>query len=1123
MRHSIRDAFGVVAALWILLNATSASAQPRCEQPVARIVSAEGNILVRPSSGMLIVTIVAGAQGDICAGESVQAGRRSRAAVLLLNSNQIIRLDQNTTIRVLPETPAERRSLIDLLQGFIRLFNPVGRALDIRTPYVTAGTEGTEFFVSYDPQSEDTTAGVMDGIVRVSKNADVLRLGPGEAVRVPRTGETQRLNIRPNDAVRWAIFYPPAIWSLPPSEEAALDPRVARAWQAWRNGNLSTFASSLDAIPPQAPLDARSLARFAALLLVVGQVDEASAAIDRAEQSGLGSPLIPALRSVIAVARNQTDEALALSDRATTAARAGGDPSATVGAAIARSYALQSAFRLPEARDILAGVQSPEDPLVLARLAEIDLSLGRNADARREAQRASELAPSLSLTSSILGYSALSNFEFAVARGAFEKAAAANPGDPLPHLGLGLTSIRSGEIENGRREMGIAVALDPESSVARSYLGKTYATLGLYATDFREGAFREWALAEAADPKDPTAPLYRAFAERALNRPVEALQDIQKSIELNDSRAVYRSRLLLDQDLATRTTDLASVYRDLGFDQLALSEGYKSVNVDPANPGAHRFLSDSYLAQPRHEMASDSELLQSLLLQPLNVQPLRPRLASEGLGIIDLQGPSRVGYNEFSPLFASNGLSLLGDAFGGNRGTYGENLVLSGIQDNFSVGAGQFYYRTEGIRPNNQLRRDIENGLVQVALSDRISLLAEFRHSALNAGDTGLRFDPNNFDPTFRQSDDHTHYRLGGRLDVASGVTFVGVWTREHLTAVVGGLDFSVNGKENGDELEGALYLTGQAFNVIAGGGYYYGEKNLSATSSGFTFPLPGSTATHDNAWIYANVRPYEPLLVTLGGSFDRERGTIDRDKFSPKLGLSWDVAAGSVLRIAYFEMLQRRVIGGQTIEPTQIVGFNQIFDDGSSTKARRWGVGFDQKITADLFGGIEWSQRRLKVPTVEAGPPTAVVEEPWKEDAAHAYVDWIASDRLSVNFALQWERFVRDPAALNIDLFSKLNLLRLPLELRYFDSSGIFAFFRTSFIHETGSFLDSTFTLFKGRENFAVVDAGLGWRIPGRSVVGTLQVKNLLNSGFRFQDSDSTNPTIIPHRLIMGRITFSF
>ena len=63
-----------------------------------------------------------------------------------------------------------------------------------------------------------------------------------------------------------------------------------------------------------------------------------------------------------------------------------------------------------------------------------------------------------------------------------------------------------------------------------------------------------------------------------MNRPVEALQDLQKSIELNDNRAVYRSRLLLDEDLAARSATLGRIYTDLGFQQLALVEGWKSLN-----------------------------------------------------------------------------------------------------------------------------------------------------------------------------------------------------------------------------------------------------------------------------------------------------------------------------------------------------------------------------------------------------------------------------------------------------------------------------------------------------------------------------------------------------------------
>jgi tetratricopeptide (TPR) repeat protein len=785
MRNPVRSAFAIVAVLCELCGTTPALAQGRCAMPVARVVEAVGVVSV---PGPPIINIAAGSQLDLCAGETVATGPRSRATVALIASNQHLRINQNTTIRIVVEMPQAPRSVIELLQGIIRLFNPIGRQLDVRTPFVTAGTEGTEFFVAYDPQTEETRAGVIEGLVRVTRGADFVTLDAGQAAVAPRVGPLQRLDIVPADAVRWSIFYPPAMWNLPPQEEMALDPRVASAWQAWRGGDLRAFAEALNSIPPilpppaVAPLDPRSLLRLAALLLIVGQVEEAEAAVAQAALTNATAPLIPALRAIIAVARNRTEDALALSESAVAASRQGSDQAAVIGAAIARSYALQSAFRLPEAREILETVESADDPLVFARLAELDLSLGNNRAARREAQRANQLAPSLSLTSSILGFAALANFESAAARTAFERAATQNPGDPLPHLGLGLVAIRSGRLlsfgsanlEEGRRELVIAVALDPENSVARSYAGRTYAELRLYPD-----AFREWALAETADPNDPTAPLYRAFAERALNRPIEALRDIERSIALNDNRAVYRSRLLLDQDLATRTTDLASVYRDLNFEQLALSEGYKSVDVDPANPGAHRFLSDTYLALPRHETASDSELLQSLLLQPINVQPLRPRLARDGLGILDLGGPSRVGFNEFSPVFASNGLSVLADAFGGTQGTYGDNFVLSGIHDKFSFSVGQFYYRTEGIRPNNDLRRDIENALVQVALSDRASLFAEYRHSGLKSGDLNLGFYEYDFDPYSRWIIDARQYRLGGRFDVAPGLTFVGVWTRE--------------------------------------------------------------------------------------------------------------------------------------------------------------------------------------------------------------------------------------------------------------------------------------------------------------------------------------------------------
>ncbi len=52
---------------------------------------------------------------------------------------------------------------------------------------------------------------------------------------------------------------------------------------------------------------------------------------------------------------------------------------------------------------------------------------------------------------------------------------------------------------------------------------------------------------------------------------------MQRSIALNDNRAIFRSRLLLDEDLAVRSAGLGGIYRNLGFERLALIEGYQAI------------------------------------------------------------------------------------------------------------------------------------------------------------------------------------------------------------------------------------------------------------------------------------------------------------------------------------------------------------------------------------------------------------------------------------------------------------------------------------------------------------------------------------------------------------------
>ena len=81
------------------------------------------------------------------------------------------------------------------------------------------------------------------------------------------------------------------------------------------------------------------------------------------------------------------------------------------------------------------------------------------------------------------------------------------------------------------------------------------------------------------------------------NRINQAIDDLEKSQELHENGALFRSQLLLDQDRAVRSANLASVYRDAGMNDVAVQEAAKAVSYDYANSSAHLFMSDSFNAQ----------------------------------------------------------------------------------------------------------------------------------------------------------------------------------------------------------------------------------------------------------------------------------------------------------------------------------------------------------------------------------------------------------------------------------------------------------------------------------------------------------------------------------------------
>ncbi len=704
-------------------------------------------------------------------------------------------------------------------------------------------------------------------------------------------------------------------------------------------------------------------------------------------------------------------------------------------------------------------------------------------------------------------------------------------------LGLGLAKIRESDLEAGRREIEVAVSLDPGNSLMRSYLGKAYFEEKRTTLDERE-----YAIAKELDRKDPTPWFYDAIAKQTTNRPVEALQDMQKAIELNNNRAVYRSRLLLDSDLAARSAALAQLYNDLGFQQLGLVEGWKSVNTDPSNFSAHRFLADTYSALPRHEIARVSELLQSQLLQPINITPIQPRLAESNLFLVSAAGPARLSFNEFNPLFTRNGISFQASGLAGENSTYGGEGVLSGIYQKASFSVGGFHFQTDGFRKNSDQNDDIANAFLQLELSPQTSIQGEYRYRNLVRGDTRLRFFPDDVFPDETNQEETQTARLGLRHAFSPNSIILGSFIYQHA-------DFEI--RENKIPQNPIFTFTDQKrpersfsgeiqhlfrsryFNLTSGVGYAQSDGKVDI-SAGTIFPPPfdvisfPSSSTdlkHTNLYAYSYINVLRNVTFTLGASGDFANGDSpefkDKRQFNPKFGLTWNLFPSTTVRAAIFRVLKRKLITDQTLEPTQVAGFNQFFDDLNGTDAWRYGAAIDQKFTKDIFGGVEFSKRDLKSPFVTtdvSGNPIGRVQD-MDEYLARTYLFWTPHPWLALRAEYMFERFKSQGLT---DQPEELNTHRVPLGISFFHPSGLSATVNATYLDQDGRFVLINQNVRSGSEDFWIVDAGVSYRLPKRYGFITVGATNLFDKNFKFFDRDVRNTTMQPDRAFFARITLA-
>jgi tetratricopeptide (TPR) repeat protein len=721
----------ITVCVAVTVTISSKAYAASCDQWIVKVVSVQGKVEARRAGEKNWQQVQL--DDSFCPGDMIRVQDESRADLAFANQ-PLLRLDENSTITLggFKEEESTLAGLLkgaaslDLIKGAAHFFSRLPRNLEVRTGFVNAGVEGTEFFIKV--AENETFISVFEGKVLAANDMGSVGLTSGQSA-VAEAGKAPVLRVvaNPRDAVRWALYYPPVVYD-----------------------------------------SADSLINQAAQLLSVGRIDEAGSKISQALSSNPSNSDALSLQAIIAVVLNNKEEALNTANKAVTA----GPNSAT--AMIALSYAQQANFDLAGARASLEKAVELDsgNALAWARLAELHSSFGNLDKALGAAQQAVAIDPNLSRTQTVLGFAYLTKIKTAQATEAFTRAIELDQADSLPRLGLGLAKIRDGNLEEGRREIEVAASLDSNSSIIRSYLGKAYYEEKRTGLDGRE-----YEIAKELDPNDPTPWFYDAIRKQTANRPVEALHDLQTAIELNDNRAVYRSKLMLDSDLAARSASLARIYSDLGFQQRALVEGYNSVNTDPTNYSAHRFLADSYSALPRHEIARVSELLQSQLLQPNNLTPIQPQLGESNLFLISSSGAADASFNEFNPLFYRDQLALQASGIVGGDDTVGGEAVVSGIFKKVSLSAGYSHFETDGFRENNDQEDEFVNVFGQVELTPNTSVQAEYRYRNSDRGFLQLRFEADDFLTDYREEQQSDLVRIGLRHAFSPGSQLIGNFT----------------------------------------------------------------------------------------------------------------------------------------------------------------------------------------------------------------------------------------------------------------------------------------------------------------------------------------------------------
>ncbi len=1093
--------------------------------------------------------------------DSVKTAENSTAGIKF-QDGFLLRLKEKTQIEF---SKAAARQPINIVSGASYFFSrQPERFPEIKTPQVSASVRGTEFVV--EVTGDETKISVLQGAVHAYNQFGEVNLAKGEqAITKNNSAPVKSILVNPLDAVQWSLYFP-AIFSMDdfPAFETTAKPegiealkenrfRVAKSHfigSSWTDAMGRSLALYYEGRGSEALLEVRNVENDildlqlykSALFLSLGDVTNAAAILGKVKDREKSASVLAQLAIVDLVlnrkdqARDKINEAFKLNRNSTSAL-------------LVSSFVHQSYFDLDRAEiDIKKILEiNPNDLNAKVRYAEILLGLGEIEKASAIVEDVLSFQKNNEKALTVLGYILLGTSETDEAISHFNSAIGANDTYAAAHLGKGLALIRKGDLGTGRSEIEIATHLAPNISLYRSYLGKAF-----FEEKKENLSENEYDQAIVLDPNDPTPYLYRSFLKLSQHKPIDALADIESSIERNDNRAVYRSKLMLDKDEAVRGTSLGKIYNRIGFNELARVEAIKSINKDYSNYSAHFLLADLYQNSNLNSNAQTTENLIGRLLVPVNFNS----------NAVDLVG-SQTSINEYTSLF-SRPISRSRVLSVGDTATksIGGGLDQTITDENYGVRIGYLGESKDGFRENDFQRQNQIYTQGQYQLFENDTIVWDATAVKNNQGDVVVGTDPylentglnTSLDSGLVRGGYHHSFNLNSHL-IAQAFYNKGHFKKTNFNEGnrISGVNITNNGilqnsnpfsfdgttaefiRTETDLFRGDLQhiYDSEYLSLVSGvsiknerfnnreRGYIadVGSRDILTFLNGYNYTSAANVNDNsERAYLYSKIKPLDSLTFDVGLSYTHlslaenpdlapfTSEVVNKEAWDPKFGLVYQVVENLSLRASFTKSLGRTERGGiGPIEPTFVGGFSQLIDGVRGSAQDLYALGIDAKNPSTrTYFGTSYQNRKISLNrpfstsnlSLTSGTlattttlQDGVFSSDGDEDRVSSYLYQILGSRVSLIGNHDWENFSQGVSQPDFDTN------RFVLTLRYFDPSGFFAFGKNSWRDQriSGLGVDST------SDNFSISDVGLGYEFDSFHGFTSFEFVNIFDQDFRY------------------------